>query len=192
MASKSNKTFILILPAVICLLAFITYTTYSRYAVSYDGDLKIDYAKWAVKLNGNDFKEYDGTFTSDLTLVPSSRNNYIKDGKIAPGDEGVFDILIDPSNTEVSVKLEISFNLDDAPKGLKINGYSLDDGKSFIKLDDPFNPELERIIKLGDRSKLDSTDVQKILFYWEWDVNDTEIPNGSSIKAEIVASQILE
>ena len=75
---------------------------------------QIDIAKWQVKVNDDSINGSVSTFTVDNINWNSSPN--VKEGKIAPGGSGYFDIVIDPNDTDVSIIYNITFdfsNLDE-------------------------------------------------------------------------------
>lgn len=75
---------------------------------------QIDIAKWQVKVNNDSIDGSTSTFTVDNINWDSSPN--VKEGKIAPGGSGYFDIVIDPNDTDVSIIYNITFdfsNLDE-------------------------------------------------------------------------------
>ena len=75
---------------------------------------QIDIAKWQVKVNNDSIDGSTSKFTVDNINWDSSPN--VKEGKIAPGGSGYFDIVIDPNDTDVSIIYNITFdfsNLDE-------------------------------------------------------------------------------
>ena len=75
---------------------------------------QIDIAKWQVKVNDDSINGSVSTFTVDNINWNSSPN--VKEGKVAPGGTGYFDIVIDPNDTDVSIIYNITFdfsNLDE-------------------------------------------------------------------------------
>ena len=143
------------------LIAFVLYTnTFSRYASSGEADSNITVAKWEVDITTRD----DGTITNELVLIPN--NTKSASGKISPGEDGYFDVIINPNNTEVSVDYKIDFlNL---PEGIKILSYEVleDNTDQYIV----YNNTVEGNIKLNDsRDALNSGDKKTLRFYWIYD-----------------------
>ncbi len=88
--------------AVLLLLLIIgvgTYT-YSRYTSSATANSTASIAKWAVKVNGTDFSTTTQTLTPTITW---DTNEFVADGKIAPGRTGTFTIELDPTGSEVAI-----------------------------------------------------------------------------------------
>ena len=103
--------------------------TYAKYITSADGDANINIARWKIIVNNQDI-EQNKELSNVITPVFDGNDN-IASNVIAPTAEGYFDILIDASNTDVSLKYEIttSDNADSAVSDLIISGYSIDDSE---------------------------------------------------------------
>jgi len=103
---SSTKRKILIAVIIACLLAIIG-GTYARYTSTGTANANVDIAKWSVKLNGQDIssqtKDVDVTLTFD-------NNDYVKDGKLAPGSSAHFDVELDPTGSEVAI--DYTFKVD--------------------------------------------------------------------------------
>ena len=83
--------------------------TYSRYVADTSGDIKIDFAKWQIKINSTDIT--DNT-VSTVNIAPTVlANDNIAENTIAPSSSGYFDIVVDPTNVDVSFNYSISINL---------------------------------------------------------------------------------
>ena len=82
--------------------------TYSRYIASTTGDLEVVFAKWQILVNDTDITNNS---SSNISLVPIiDENENIKSNTIAPSSKGYFDIIIDPSNVDVSFNYSISLD----------------------------------------------------------------------------------
>lgn len=74
-------------------------------------------AKWNVEINGVDVK------TSEEFLIDSFHsevNSRVVSGKIAPGGTGYFDIVIDPTDTQVSFRYDLSFDFSNLSESIII------------------------------------------------------------------------
>lgn len=83
--------------------------TYSKYADEAVGTLESNVAKWNIKLNNTDVTD-GNTYNFVIDNFTINGNQNVASGKIAPGMSGYFEINIDPSDTDVSVKYEITIN----------------------------------------------------------------------------------
>lgn len=99
---------ILILLTLSVTLSFMS-DTYSRYVVDTTSNIELTFAKWQILVNEKDIT--DGT-TSNLEITPvieASEN--VKNNTIAPSSKGYFDILVNPSNVEMSFNYTINIKL---------------------------------------------------------------------------------
>ena len=62
--------------------------------------------KWNVYVGGSEATS--GTFNVDSINIIDSSN--VKEGRLAPSTMGYFDVVIDPRNTSVSVRYDITFD----------------------------------------------------------------------------------
>lgn len=83
--------------------------TYSRYVADTTGDIKIGFAKWQIVVNENDISN---NTVSAISITPTmDSNDNIDANTIAPSSSGYFDIVIDPTNVDVSFNYSISIDL---------------------------------------------------------------------------------
>lgn len=102
--------------------------TYSRYIASTTGDVEVAFAKWQILVNDTDITNNS---SSSISLVPIiDENENVKSNTIAPSSKGYFDIIINPSNVDVSFNYSISLNYEneDLPD-LVITKYAMLDSK---------------------------------------------------------------
>lgn len=82
--------------------------TYSRYIANTVGDLEVVFAKWQILVNDTDITNNN---VSSISLVPVlEENENIKKNTIAPSSKGYFDIIVDPSNVDVSFDYSIELD----------------------------------------------------------------------------------
>ena len=80
-----------------------------------------DLGKWTILVNTTDVTSQVVDFNIDTINYDS--NTGIKSGKLAPGIGGYFDIEIDPTDTEVAIRYDITFdytNLEDTETTLAV------------------------------------------------------------------------
>jgi len=135
--------------------------TYAKYLDTKEGDTDFTIAKWKILVNQQDITEAS-TMSSLITPV-YIENEHIKEGVIAPGREGYFDLVIDSSNTEVSFRYDISVTSSEnsSVNDLIITGYSLNDSE-IIPVSDQLN-NLSNVIYYTDTNK-----ENKIRIYFKW------------------------
>ena len=99
---------LVLLSALSVTLGFMS-NTYSRYIADANGNIKIGFAKWQIKVNNNDITD---SSVSSINIVPIIKeNNNVAENTVAPTSSGYFDIVIDPSNVDVSFNYSISIKL---------------------------------------------------------------------------------
>ena len=89
----------------------------------------INIARWQVLVNNEDVTSA-ATLNNVITPVFPGNNN-IAEGVIAPSAEGYFDIIIDATSTDVSLRYEVttSPNEESIVQDLILSGYSIDGGE---------------------------------------------------------------
>lgn len=129
-----NKKIFLILIMSLAVL-FTVYNIYDTYALLETDEMvsnDINTAKWNIKIND--------TLLGDTTSfvvdgIKIEENDYTKENKLAPGLTGYFDILIDPTDTDVSIKYTISFDFSNVPEGIDVLGVAETSGDTLIETD---------------------------------------------------------
>ena len=109
--NKQNEKKIIILVC-ICSILILIYEIVHIYAIFYSkvtGNVEMKNGKWVIEINGTEIsKGVQKDFVIDQINI--DQNQHVKEGKLAPGLSGNFEIQINPKNTDVSVKYEISLN----------------------------------------------------------------------------------
>ena len=112
----NKKLFIVFIS--ILMLIFTIYKLVDTYAIfesNVSGNVKVENAKWIINVNNTNISSgINEDFVIDHINVGQS--NKSEQGKLAPGLSGDFNIVIDPKNTDVSIKYEISFDLSELEK----------------------------------------------------------------------------
>lgn len=100
---KKKRTLI-VLVALLLVVGISSYT-YAKYTGSSNGTGTTTAAAFTVKVNDKDLGE-----AVDFTVTPShtSGSTYVADDKVAPGFGGYFDVVIDPTGSEVALNYTIS------------------------------------------------------------------------------------
>ncbi len=110
MQKKNHKKIYFLL--YICIILFVIYCIIQIYAVfqsKVDGTINLVKGVWQIKINNTDIS--NGT-NKEFTIneINVQNNEHVKQGNLAPGLTGTFDILINPENTDVSIRYDISLN----------------------------------------------------------------------------------
>lgn len=90
----------------ICITILSVWDTYSRYEEQAIGNFQSSVGKWNIKINNKDIVNIN-TYDFIIDNITILGNGNVVTGKFAPGLSGYFDINIDPSNTDVSVRYDL-------------------------------------------------------------------------------------
>ena len=153
--------------------------TYSRYVADTNGDIKIGFAKWQIAVNSNDIT--DNT-VSTINITPTINPNVdVAENTIAPSSSGYFDIVIDPTNVDVSFDYSISIDLlNENMPDLMITEYAFlndtfEDGDDLVK--NPLeNSTITNTYNVGTNDKEPFT----IRVFFEWFEGENENMNDEA------------
>ena len=105
------KKLLTILVLIMLIISFFQITSmYALYREQLYGEYSSLLGAWEIKVNGTDIITSNGQvkeFTISDGQLEYITSDYIQAGKIAPDGEAYFDIVIDPSNTDVSIVYQI-------------------------------------------------------------------------------------
>lgn len=137
--------------------------TYSNYQEQAIGSFQSGVGKWNIKLNNNDIIN-GSTYEFEIDTITILGNNNVVDGKIAPGLSGYFDIIIDPSNTDVSVRYDLKIPIEQLENSkIKIaNVYELSGNELIQTSEDTYTG-----IILLENVKQDVQNTIRVEFKWE-------------------------
>ena len=101
----SNKIKILI--AIFVILTIFVCIVFGKAYAKNNSQIKgkgnAEIAKWDFKVNG------DETQVKSVNLKNTNNKDTLTEGKIAPGSQGFFEIIVDTSEADVSIDYEIKF-----------------------------------------------------------------------------------
>ena len=107
---KNIKKFLILI--CICLVLLLVYKIINIYAVFYSemtGNINFENGKWNIYINETEVSNgYQTVFT--IGQIETEESEFVADGKLAPGGSGSFEMLIDPTDTDVAIKYDISLN----------------------------------------------------------------------------------
>lgn len=106
--------------------------SYALFETNSGGAIEGDVGKWIIKLNDNLISGATPT-TFNIDSFQYTENIHTDDGYISPGREGYFDIVLDPTGTQVAVKYDISLNLSNFYSDNISLNVSVSDGQDIIK-----------------------------------------------------------
>ena len=119
--------------------------------------------QWTILVNEVDVTSEAVDFDIDTINYDSDVN--VKTGRLAPGLGGYFDIAIDPSGTEVSVRYDITLdysNLEDSETSIAVSSVRETSGKRIIQT----GPSTYTGIITLDEIELDQVDTIRTTISW--------------------------
>lgn len=87
---------------------------YALYKDQLEGEYTNLLGVWAIKVNETDISSGDDNLTFNMTEdnLTYLDSEHVKSQKMAPGTQAYFEIIIDPTNTDVSVLYTLNIKLD--------------------------------------------------------------------------------
>lgn len=193
--NKNKKVLIIIVLLIIIfiILIYAILSTFATFRSEFTGDMKIDNATWKILVNSTDISSNAvKEFVIDGIEIDESQG--VEPGKLAPGLKGNFNILIDPTETDVSIMYEIKFDTTDI-NATNIRIDSVKEtmaGNTLIKTD---SNTYVGIISLDDIKNNLTNNIQVTLFWCDdgnEDINIGSIPNHKiNIPVQVKVSQYL-
>ena len=170
--TKNKKIIIGLCALVIIFIAFIGGNVLAKYQSQIKGKGVADVATWSFNVNGNN---------SSIQTIAINKNydeSSLTNGKIAPGTEGSFDIIIDASGSEVGVDYKVDFlNENNKPTNLKFKY----ENKEYSSLQE-LQSKLVGTINANDETKTKNI---KINWIWEYETGRSkQIPENDRIDTE--------
>lgn len=158
-------------------------STMARYVTEISGTATADVAAWSFKVKdgGNEIASID---LGDTTHRTSYTQATVKEGVIAPGTSGKFELELDASGSEVGVDYKITVQdaytaggteYADIPEDMVFSESAFDNSNTGKKLG-------EFAITPGTIDYNGSNMKKTITVYWAWGLDDNSSDNASSTK----------
>ena len=164
---------------------------YALYKDQIQGDYTNLLGIWAIKVNGVDISSGDEnlTFTmtdENLTYLDSV---HVKSQKIAPGTQACFEIVIDPSNTDVSILYTLNIKLSEIAEAKM----SLVRVENYFQKEDSTEQITNETVYTGEEShkavipieKINEKYINHIKLYFEW----TNVEENNESDSELGATE---
>ena len=98
--------------------------TYSRYVADASGNFEVILAKWQILVNTIDITNNNSSTIEFEPVILTNTN--VKANYMAPSSTGYFDIVINPTNVDVSFKYTITLNIsNETTPDLMISKYAI-------------------------------------------------------------------
>lgn len=168
MKRKNDIRFMIIFIVVLGIsLLYLSQASLAKYRKQLTGDIETTIASWNIKVNNEDIKN-KSTLTKDITPV-FDNNNYVKDGVIAPGSKGHFDLVINAEEVDVDFNYEIIgvVNNETPLLDLKLTEYDVNGTKNTYSPDTNISGTIQK-----------NTGNTSIRVYFEWVDDDSNQMNN--------------
>ena len=171
--------------------------TYALYKEQLSGDYSNLLGIWAIKVNGVDIssggENLTFTMTEDnLTYLDSA---HVKSQKIAPGTQACFEIIIDPTNTDVYILYTLDIQLNNVTTArmslVRVENYFQKDGETEQITNAEVNTEneLHKHTAIIPVDKINSKYLNHVKLYFEWnnveENNEADSTLGQTENAKI-------
>lgn len=182
----NNKIKVLLMRLTLIMLVITIYvisTTYALFQSQIKGSVVKNVGKWSIKINGADvLKGTSEEFNMQQFVVDENENT--KPSKMAPGTTGLFELSIDPTDTQISVRYDISIVLDEITNDkVQLISVEKDSTNNIVKTAEN---TYTGIIPLEEIEK-GAIDLVKIKFCWENDEQNNMVDSeiGTIINSKI-------
>ena len=150
---------------------------YALYKDQLEGEYTSLLGVWSIKVNETDVSSGEENLTFNMTEdnLTYVNSDHVKSQKLAPGAQAYFEIIIDPTNTDVSVLYTLHIKLEDVTEAklklVNIENYFQKPGETEqltndeVYTDSEIN-EHEAIIPLA---KINDQYLNHIRLYFEWE-----------------------
>lgn len=109
MNKNIRKILFLLMTSVFILLIYKIIDIYAVFHSEIESNVALENGKWNITINGSDITT--GTVTEFvINQITTTENDHVKPGNLAPGLSGSFEIEINPEDTNVSVRYDITLN----------------------------------------------------------------------------------
>ena len=188
-----------LLTILVLIMLIITFFQIANMYALYKEQLQGDYTNllgvWAIKVNGVDISsgEENLTFTmteDNLQYMPS---NSVKDGKIAPGRQACFEIIIDPTNTDGSILYTLKIKLSEITEAkmslVQVENYFQKDGSTDEVTNETVYTGTESHTAVIPIGKINEKYINHIKLYFEWsnleENNESDSTLGATDSAKL-------
>ena len=184
------KKLLTILFLIMLIISFFQITSmYALYREQLESDYSALLGVWSIKVNEADISsgEQNLVFNIGDDQLQYADSEYIQAGKIAPGGRAYFDIVIDPTNTDVAIVYQLNLEHIDIPNAqmslIGVENYFKKDGQTDIVNTEVYQDgNLYRAVMPVDKIVQGYKNHLKLNFKW---VNEDTNSTTDSILADI-------
>lgn len=183
---KFLKKFLIILTMLtFCFTLYKIGTTYALLQSETNSSIAQEIGKWNIKLNESDITN---GLTQEVVIDNFSmdENANVKSGKIAPGVSGSLELVLDPVDTQVAVRFDVSFESIEEKQIELVSIEKIDGVGTLVKTAEN---TYSGIMNLSEITNKTAKTTIKIVIKWENNednnVSDTVIGTSSGYKLKV-------
>ena len=167
-----------LLTILLLIMLIISFFQITRMYALYKDELEGEYANllgiWSIKVNGIDISSGGENLTFEMT---EENLNYLEsstvmDDKIAPGRQATFEIIIDPTNTDVSILYTLNIKLSSITQAkmnlVKVENYFQKEGETEQITNETVNTNIEEHTAVIPIDKINDGYLNHVILYFEW------------------------
>lgn len=115
---KNRKLLIILTIILMFVTVYVIKDTYALFESNKIVNTNTNIAKWNVMINGKNINNEQRFIIDSINILEKGN---VKNGKMAPGAEGYFDIVIEPNDTDTSIIYNVTFDFTKVNGSFKIN-----------------------------------------------------------------------
>lgn len=115
---KNRKLLIILTIILMFVTVYVIKDTYALFESNKIVNTNTNIAKWNVMINGKNINNEQSFIIDSINILEKGN---VKNGKMAPGAEGYFDIVIEPNDTDTSIIYNVTFDFTKVNGSFKIN-----------------------------------------------------------------------
>lgn len=115
---KNRKLLIILTIILMFVTVYVIKDTYALFESNKIVNTNTNIAKWNVMINGKNINNEQRFIIDSINILEKGN---VKNGKMAPGTEGYFDIVIEPNDTDTSIIYNVTFDFTKVNGSFKIN-----------------------------------------------------------------------
>lgn len=167
-----NKIIYLICGVMVVVTLYEISNTYAVFQSDNELYVESSVARWNIYVNSKHVRTYNSFLVDNFVVLENSK---VADGKIAPGTSGYFDIVIDPSDTQVAFRYDLTFDFTNLDSNFVIEKIEEVNGDMVVRTGEN---TYSNIISLDD---IENNVTNNIRVYIKWNNLEDENENDSLI-----------
>lgn len=168
-----------LLTILVLIMLIISFFQIANMYALYKEELQDNYTNllgvWAIKVNGVDISSGGESLTFNMTEdhLQYLNSSTVKDGKFAPGEQACFEIIIDPTDTDVSILYQLDIKLSSIEEAnlklVKVENYFQKNGETTQVTNDKVETGVESHTAVIPLDMINEKYMNHVKLYFEWE-----------------------